>query len=60
VTATDALLDALRIPGKVVVYHQRAELQVYTFGRRLGGEQDRRLITEMLDERGAHVHSSGA
>ena len=41
VAAADALLDALRVPGQVVVDDQRAELQVDAFRRRLGGEQDR-------------------
>ena len=38
--AADALLDALRVPGQVVVDDQRAELQVDAFGRGFGGEQD--------------------
>ena len=58
VAAADALLDALRVPGQVVVDDQRAELQVDAFRRRLGGEQDRRLIAEVLDERGAHIHGA--
>ena len=43
VAAADALLDALRVPGQVVVDDQRAELQVDAFRRGLGGEQDRSL-----------------
>lgn len=37
--AADALFDALGVPGQVVIEHQRAELQVDAFGRRLGGQQ---------------------
>ena len=56
VAAADALLDALRVPGQVVVDDQRAELEVDAFGRRFGGEHDGRLVAEVLDQRGAHVH----
>ena len=55
VAAADALLDALRVPGQVVVHDQVAELKVDAFGRGFGGDQDRRLVAEVLDERGAHV-----
>ena len=34
VAAADALLDALRVPGQVVVHHQRAELEVDALGAR--------------------------
>ena len=37
---------------------KRAELQVDAFRRRLGGEQDCRLIAKMLDERRTNVYSS--
>ena len=60
VAAADALLDALRVPGQVVVDDQRAELEVDAFGRRLGGEQDRGFVAEVLDQRGAHVHRARA
>src|ERR1035437_11186821 len=59
-TAADALLDTLRVPGEVVVNDQRAELQVNAFRRRLSGEQDRRFVPEVLDECSAHIHSSRA
>ncbi len=55
VAAADALLDALRVPGQVVVHHQVAELEVDALGRGLGGDQDRRLVAEVLHQRGAHV-----
>jgi hypothetical protein len=41
-TAADALLDALRVPGQVVVEDQRAELEVDAFGGGFGGQQDGR------------------
>ena len=53
--AADALLDALGVPGQVVVDDQRAELEVDAFRGGLGGDQDRRMIAKMLDEGGADV-----
>ena len=60
VTAPDALLDALRVPGHVVVDDQVAELQVDALGRGLGGNEDDGLIAEVLDEGGAHVGAGRA
>ena len=60
VAAADALLDPLRVPGQVVVHDQRAELEVDALGCGLGGEQDRGLVAEVLDERRAHVHRARA
>jgi hypothetical protein len=53
--AADALLDALRVPGQVVVHYQRAELEVDAFGARLGGDHDAALLAEVIHERRAHV-----
>ena len=53
--AADALLDALRIPGQVVVHHQRAELEVDAFGAGLGGDHDAALLAEVVDQGRAHV-----
>jgi hypothetical protein len=36
----DALLNALRVPRQVVVDHQITELQVDTFRRGLGGDEE--------------------
>ena len=55
VAAADALLDALRIPGQVVVDDQIAELKVDALGGGLGGDHDGGFVAEVLDERGAHV-----
>jgi len=60
VTATDALLDPLRIPWQVIVDDERAELQVDAFGRRLGREQDRGFVAEMLNKRRANIDRAGA
>jgi len=58
--APDALLDALGIPGQIIVHDQRAELQVDALGRGLGSQQDGALVAEVLDERGAHIHGPRA
>ena len=55
VAAADALLDALRIPGKVVVDDEVAELEVDALGGGLRGDHDRRLVAEVLDQGGPHV-----
>ena len=60
VTAADALLDPLRVPGQVVVDDQRAELQIDAFGGGLGGDHDYRFVAEILDQRSAHVGGLGA
>ena len=60
VATPDALLDALRVPRQVVVDHQIAELQVDALGRGLGGDQDRGVVAEVLDQRGAHVGAGRA
>ena len=60
VAPPDALLDALRVPGQVVVDHQIAELQVDALGRGLGGDEDGGVVAEVLDERGAHVGAGRA
>ena len=55
VAATDALFDSLRIPRKVVVHDDGAELEVDAFGRRLRRQQDRSPLTELLDDGRLHV-----
>ena len=48
-TAPNALLDALRVPRQVVVDHERAELEIDTFRGRLGGDEDLRMVPEVLN-----------
>ena len=40
VDATEALLDPVRIPRQVVIYHQVGSLQVNAFARRIRREKD--------------------
>ena len=55
----DALFHPLRIPGQVVVDHQRTELQVDTFRPCLGGDHYLALIAEVLHQRGAGISGFG-
>src|SRR3546814_5986880 len=57
VTATNALFDALRIPGQVVVDDGGAELKVDSFGSRLGFDHDRAAFLEVLNQRCQRVGS---
>ena len=50
VASANALFDALRIPGKVVIDHEIAELKVDAFGRRFGGDHDGGFIAEVFDQ----------
>jgi len=59
VATTNALLDPLRVPGEVVIHHQRAELQVDPLRRRLGGDHDGGMIPKMLDEGRAAIDRPG-
>src|SRR6218665_655998 len=59
VAAPDALFDALRVPGQVVVDDQRAKLQVDAFGAGLGGDHHRAALLEVLDQGGAGVGGGG-
>ncbi|MNH02538.1 hypothetical protein D3C79_617810 [compost metagenome] len=60
VAASDTLLYALWVPGKVVVDHQRAKLQVDAFSPRLGGNHDGAALLEVLDKCGTSIGSLGA
>jgi hypothetical protein len=55
VAAADALLDALRVPRQVVVDDDGAELEVHALGRRLGGQQQRAALAELIDDGRLHV-----
>ena len=57
---TDALLDPLRVPGQVVIHHERAELQIDALGRRFRGDHHRGIVPEMLDKGRAAIHGAGA
>ena len=48
VDAPEALLQAVRVPGQVVVHHQVGALQIDAFAGRVGGEQhlDLRVVAE--------------
>lgn len=49
VDAPKPLLDAVRVPGKVVIDHQMGALQVDAFSRRIGGDQH--LHLRIVEER---------
>ena len=55
---SDALLDPLRIPGEVIVYDLRAELQVDAFCGGLCGNHDGRCQTEIIDQSSADVYGA--
>ena len=58
--AANALFHTLRVPGQVVVDNEGAELQVHALGCGFGGNEDFRLLAEMVNERGAAVNGWGA
>ena len=57
VAATNALLDALRIPGQIVVHDGVAELHVKALRAGLGGDQHYRAGLEFVDQGAAHRHT---
>ena len=57
VAAADALLDALGVPGQVVVDDQRTELEVDALGGGLGGKQDVGVVLKVLDQSSTQVHA---
>ena len=56
----DALFDALRVPGQVVVDDQRTELQIDTFGAGLGGDHDAAGLTEVVDQGSSGIGAARA
>ena len=54
VAAADALLDALRVPGQIIVDDRVAELQVQALRARLRRDQDPRTLLELVHEREPH------
>lgn len=59
-TATDALLDTLGIPGEVVVDHEGAKLKVDALGGGLGGDHDAGVVAKVVDEGLTNVGGAGA
>ena len=59
--AAKALLDAVGVPGQVIVDHQVRALQVDAFARRVGGEQDDhiRVIAKTVLDFGALAAATG-
>ena len=56
----DALLDALRVPGQVVIHHQGAELEIDALRARLGGDHDAALLAEIVHQCRAHIGGARA
>ena len=56
VAAPDTLLDALRIPRKIVVHERIAELQVQSLGAGFGGDEHPRTGRELVNEGETHRH----
>ena len=54
-TASNALFDALRVPGQVVVDDKGAELKVDPFGSRFRGDHHSRFIPEAVHQGGSHI-----
>src|SRR6266540_2362383 len=52
----DPLLDALRVPGQVVVHDRLAELQVQSLRSRFRRDQDSRPGSELVNQRKTHGH----
>jgi hypothetical protein len=53
--ATNPLLYALRVPGKIIVYHQTAELQIKTLSTRFRCNHDGRSVLELFHQSCAYV-----
>ena len=60
VATADALLNALRVPGQIVVDDQIAELEVDALGRCFGRNHDARFVAEVVDKGGTLVRSGRA
>ena len=59
VAASDALFNALGVPGEVVVDDERAELEVDAFGGGFGGDEDLAIVAEVFKDGGADIDQSG-
>jgi len=57
---TDALLDALGVPGEIVIYNEGAELKIDALSTCLSGDHDRAFLAEVVHQCGAHVGGFGA
>lgn len=64
VTAANALLYSLRIPGQVIVDHQGTELEIDTLSPGFGGNHDGAtgvfVAAEIVDQCGARICNAGA
>ena len=59
-TPAYALLDALRIPRKIVVDHERTELKVDALRASFGGNEDLRVIAKAFDDGRPDINGAGA
>ena len=57
--AANSLLDALWVPGKIVIHYERTELQVYALSGGFGRNQNRGTVTELLNQCRLHVGGTG-
>ena len=53
----NALLDSLRIPRKIVIDNEIAELKIDSFRRRFGCNHNDSRISKMFDDRRSHIGS---
>src|SRR6266700_8240741 len=53
----DALLDALWIPGQIIINHEATELEIDPFCARFGGNHDGGTLPEFLNQCSAYVHT---
>ena len=53
-----ALINALRIPGQIIIHYRRAELQVHPLRRRFRGQHHSGMIPEIFNQCGAAVDGS--
>lgn len=57
-TTTYSLFNTLRIPGQVIVYDKRTELQVNTFRSGFCSNHDMPFFTEIINDSRAHIRST--
>ena len=58
-TTANPLLNALRVPGQIVVDDQRTELQIDPFRRRLGSDHHISRFTEVINQRSTSINGAG-
>lgn len=57
VATSDALFDALRVPGQIVINYQRTELKIDTFRSSFRSNHDAAVVLKIIDESRADVSS---